>query len=132
MTAAPSTRTLVLISASLYTGFCSLPFLHPALRNVLGEAADVAQMSAYFWPYPLFLSLLKSLEGSTATWIVVDLLGLGVVVLVSAYAFRKLRGLGVKQWFLYAVALVLWYLPLLGVQLVAFAIAFILGMDIGE
>ena len=132
MTAAPSTRTLVLISASLYTGFCSLPFLHPALRNALGELADVAQMSAYFWPYPLFLSLLKSLEKSTATWIVVDLLGLGVVALVSAYAFRKLRGLGVKQWFLYAVAPLLWYLPLLGVQLVAFAIAFILGMDIGE
>ncbi len=132
MTAAPSTRTLVLISASLYTGFCALPFLHPALRNALGEAADVAQMSAYFWPYPLFMSLLKSLEGSTATWIVVDLLGLGVVVLVSAYAFRKLRGLGLNQWFLYAVAPVLWYLPLLGIQLVAFAIAFILGMDIGE
>jgi len=132
MTVAPSTRTLVLISASLYTGFCSLPFLHPALRIALGEAADVAQMSAYFWPYPLFLSLLKSLEASTAAWIVVDLLGLGVVVLVSARAFRKLRGLGVKHWSLYAVATVLWYLPLLGVQLVAFAIAFVLGMDIGE
>ncbi len=132
MTTAPSTRTLVLISASVYTGFCALPFLHPALRSALGEPADVAQMSAYFWPYPLFLSLLKSLEGSIATWIVVDLLGLGVVVLVSAFAFRKLRGLGLNQWFLYAVAPVLWYLPLLGVQLVAFAIAFILGMDIGE
>ena len=62
MTGAPSTRTLVLISASVYTGFCALPFLYPVLRNALGESADVAQMSAYFWPYPLFLSLLKSLE----------------------------------------------------------------------
>ena len=132
MTTAPSTRALVLISASLYAAFCSLPFLHPALRTVLGEPADVAQMSAFFWPYPLFLSLLKGLEGSTATWILVDLLGLGAVVLGSAYAFRKLRALGVKQWFLYAVAPLIWYLPLLGVQLVAFGIAFILGMDIGE
>ncbi len=132
MTAAPSTRTLVLISASFYAGFCSLPLLYPALRNALGEVADVAQMSAYLWPYPLFLSLLRSLEGSTTTLIVVDVLGLGVVVLVSAYAFRRLRGLGVKQRFLYAVTPLLWYLPLLGVQLVAFAIAFILGMDIGE
>ena len=130
--AAPSIRTLVLISASLYTCFCSLPVLHPVLRNVLGELADIAQMSAFFLPYPLFLSLLRSFEGSTAAWIVVDLLGLGVVVLASAYAFRTLRGIGVKQWFLYAIALVLWYLPLLGIQLVAFAIAFILGMDIGE
>ena len=132
MTAKPSIRTLVLISASLYAAFCSLPLLHPALRNALGELADVAQMSAFFWPYPLFLSLLKGLEGSTATWILVDLLGLGAVVLGSAYAFRKLRALGVKQWFLYAVAPLIWYLPLLGVQLVAFGIAFILGMDIGE
>ncbi len=132
MTAKPSIRTLVLISASLYAAFCSLPFLHPALRRVLGEPADVAQMSAFFWPYPLFLSLLKGLEGSTATWLLVDLLGLGAVVLGSAYAFRKLRALDVKQWFLYAVAPLIWYLPLLGVQLVAFGIAFILGMDIGE
>ena len=132
MTAAASTRTLILISASTYAAFCSLPFLHPTLRNALGEVADVAQMSAYFWPYPLFLSLLKGLEGSTATWILVDLLGLAVVVLGSAYLFRKLRGLGVKEWFLFAVAPLLWYPPLLGVQLVAFAIAFILGMDIGE
>ena len=94
--------------------------------------SDVAQMSAFFWPYPLFLSLLKGLEGSTATWLLVDLLGLGAVVLGSAYAFRKLRALDVKQWFLYAVAPLIWYLPLLGVQLVAFGIAFILGMDIGE
>ncbi len=132
MTAKPSIRTLVLISASLYAAFCALPFLHPALRTVLGEPADVAQMSAFFWPYPLFLSLLKGLEGSTATWILVDLLGLGAVVLGSAYAFRKLRALAVKQWFLYAVAPLIWYLPLLGVQLVAFAIALVLGMDIGE
>ena len=132
MTAAPSTRGLVLTSASFYAGFCFLAFLYPALRNALGEVADVAQMSAYFWPYPLFLSLLKGLEGSTAIWIVVDLLGLGVVVFVSAYTFRKLRSLGVKQWFLYAVAPLLWYPPLLGIQLVALLIAFILGMDIGE
>ncbi len=132
MTTAPSTRALVLISASLYAAFCSLPFLHPTLRTVFGEAADVAQMTAFFWPYPLFLSLLKGLEGNTGTWILVDLLGLGAVVLGSAYGFRKLRALGVRQWFLYAVAPLIWYLPLLGVQLVAFGIAFVLGMDIGE
>ena len=96
MTEAPSTRTLVLISASFYAGFCSLPFLYPALRSAIGELADVAQMTAYLWPYPLFLSLLRSLEGSTTTLIVVDVLGLGVVVLVSAYAFRRLRGSGGK------------------------------------
>ena len=132
MTRVPSTRTMVLISASLYTAFCALLLLYPILRSAFGELADVAQMSAYFWPYPLFLSLLKNVEGSAATLVLVDLLGLGIVVLVSRYAFRKLRGLGLKPWFLYAVATVLWYLPLLGVQLLAFAIAFMLGMDIGE
>jgi len=40
-----------------YLAFSSLALLSKPLKPLIGEFADVLMMTAYFWPYPIFMAL---------------------------------------------------------------------------
>jgi len=119
-------------SAALYLLFCIAGVVGMTRPRFMGEAADLLQMTAYLWPYPLFLTLLKPVQASLISLLVVDLTGLVLVVWTTRVIGARLVRLGARRWVLYVLGLGAWYLPLLLLQATAWGAAVALGMSVGE
>jgi hypothetical protein len=107
-----------------------------ALKPRLGEMADVVMMAGFLWPYPLF-AILENVSPArgVAAWIVIGavvLLGLGLVWWFTSYAQERLGRNKWSDWRAYVWAPWLWFLPLAALQAVVYALAFLIGLPVGE
>ena len=130
---------LVVAAACWYLLFCLLMPIG-ALRGPGGpEVLDVLFMSAYLWPYPLVLSLQHWFNTDSGLNVLVlvfilmlDVLGLGLVLVCTAMVQRRFGPGNPKGWRLFAWSVWIWYPPLLLLQAVVWGIVLALGYPVGE
>ena len=124
---------LVAAAASWYLLFCLLLPIS-ALRGDEGpEILDALMMSAYLWPYPLALSLQHWLNtDSGLSILMLDVLGLGLVLVCTAMVQRLFGPGNPKGWRLLAWSVWIWYPPLLLLQAVVWGVMLALGYPVGE
>jgi hypothetical protein len=114
-----------------YLAFSSLLPLARAVKPLIGEFADVLQMAAYIWPYPVFLAL-QSWPLFQSLWPVFILAGLVLVVAFTSLLRKSFRAFSEPSPWVQASALVLWYVPLFLAQGILLAVVWSLGYPLGE
>ncbi|MBI4390987.1 MAG: hypothetical protein HY575_03815 [candidate division NC10 bacterium] len=114
-----------------YLAFSSLGPLARPLRPIIGELADLFQMTGYLWPYPVFLAL-QTWAAVESLWPLFIVAGLGLVVAFAALLRRSFRAFLEPTWWEYLAAAVLWYVPLFLSQAVLLLVIWSLGYPVGE
>jgi len=124
---------LVVAAASWYLLFCLLLPIS-ALRGDEGpEILDVLMMRAYFWPYPLALSLQHWFSADSGfSILMLEVLGLALVLVCTAMVQRLFGPGNPKGWRLLAWSVWIWYPPLLLLQAVVWGVMLALGYPVGE
>lgn len=117
--------------AGCYLAFCSLLPLARPLKPIIGELADIFQMSAYLWPYPIFLAL-QTWPVFESLWLLFILAGLGLVVAFAALLRRSFCAFSEPTWQGRVSAAVLWYVPLFLSQAILLLVVWSLGYPVGE
>jgi len=114
-----------------YLAFSSLPLLAQALKPAIGEFADILQMAAYIWPYPVFLAL-QTWSVFQSLWPLFILAGLALVVAFAALLRKSFHAFSEPTPWVWASALLLWYVPLFLAQGILMLIVWSLGYPVGE
>jgi hypothetical protein len=117
--------------SACYLIFSSLFPLAQPLESIIGEFADVLGMTAFLWPYPVFLALQTWLAESLWLWLLSLVVGLGLVVAFAAL-LRESPAFLEPAWWTRLSAAVLWYVPLLVSQATLVVIIWSLGYPVGE
>ena len=86
----------------------------------------------FLWPYPLLLCLQKWVPESVAAFVVAWVVGLGAVGGTGVLAQRLARPGRPDAVMAAVISLVLWFLPLLVIQLAAWGLAASMGWPYGE
>jgi hypothetical protein len=123
---------LTIEMAACYLTFSSLLPLAQPLKPVIGEFADVLGITAFFWPYPVFLALQTWLAESLWLWFLLILAGLGLVMAFAVLLRWSFHAFLEPTWWARLSAAVLWYVPLLVSQAILMLIIWSLGYPIGE
>ena len=123
--------TLKMIGA--YLLFSSLAVIGSVAKPAIGELADALWMTSVLWPYPLILALQHWVPNpGMACFLTVFVGGLLLVFLFGSYLERRYPSLSKRSWRAYALSCVLWYVPLLVVQIVVVCAVWTMGYPIGE
>ena len=124
-------RWLTLEMAGCYLAFSSLAPLSRPLKPVIGEFADVLMMTAYFWPYPIFMAL-QTWPVFESLWPLFILAGLGLVVAFAALLGKSFNAFSEPTGWARLSAAVLWYVPLFLSQAILMLVIWSLGYPVGE
>ena len=122
---------LTLEMSGCYLAFSSLFLLARPLKPILGEFADIFQMTAYFWPYPIVLAL-QTWPVFESLWPLFILAGLGLVVAFAALLRKSFHAFFEPTWWGRLSAAVLWYVPLFLAQAILLLVIWSLGYPVGE
>jgi len=114
-----------------YLAFSSLLPFAQAFKPVIGELADILQMAAYLWPYPIFLAL-QTWPEFQAPWPLLVLGGFGLVVAFAALLRRSFLAFSAPNVWAQISALFLWCVPLFLAQGILILIVWSLGYQVGE
>ena len=117
--------------AACYLAFSSLLPIARSLKPLIGEFADILQMAAFLWPYPVFLAL-QTWPVSQSLWPVVILAGLVLVVAFASWLRKSFRAFSEPTPWVRVSAVVLWYVPILLAQGILLALVWSLGYPLGE
>ena len=122
---------LALEMACCYLFFSFLLPIGQALKPYLGEAADVLQMTSFFWPYPVFLAL-QSWPVVQVLWPVVIVAGLLVVIGFAQLLRIRFPVFAQPKCWAHILSVVLWYVPIFLAQGLFILTVWALGYPIGE
>jgi len=122
---------LAIEMAGFYLAFSSLAPLSRPLKPVIGEFADVLMMTAYLWPYPVFMAL-QTWPVFESLWPLVTLAGLALVAAFAALLRMSFRAFAEPTWRSRLSAAVLWYVPLFLAQAILVLVIWSLGYPLGE
>ena len=115
-----------------YLLFCLISGMVAAMGSLVPEPFEILGMAVFLWPYPLLLSLQHWVDpGRLLNLILADVIGLGAVFVTGAIAQRRF-GRAIQRRTSILVSTLLWYLPLLVLQLAAWGMAISLGFPVGE
>jgi len=116
--------------AGYYLAFSFLLPIGKALKPFLGEVADVLQIAAYFWPYPVLLAL-QSWPAAQGLWPMIIVAGLLIVLGFATIIQKRFPVFSEPKRWAHVLALVLWYIPVFVAQGLVILVIWSLGYPIG-
>jgi hypothetical protein len=131
--AAFTRRPLVVASGGLYLAYCLIAPLGWFSEHYGAGRLATLRFTALFWPYPLLLALQHWVEpGMPGSFIVADVFGLVVVLGSVEYLESWSSSREGRERVLRRLLPILWFMPLLIVQVFFAMLAGVLGYPVGE
>ena len=117
-----------------YIFYSVLPLIGTVIGDSFGEYGEIFGFTVFLWPYPLALALQSWVSSSSLTaWLLIYLVGLGLVILFGHYLQKIFRVSRDGKWYSYVWFILLWPIPLVLLQVITAAfVFFVLGLPVGE